>query len=150
VKKFRFRLQKVLDVRRIRERQEQEKLHQAIHRRMEEEKRLGLLDKEERDMLQMMRSGRETSFEIWNYTADTRYRVRIGEAKVKQTGRIQQASEQEEVRRQSVTQARRQTRVLEKLRELRYDEWAREMSRQEDNVLDEIASHRRKVRELAE
>ena len=150
MKKFRFRLQKVLDVRRIRERQEQEKLQQAIRRRMEEEKRLGLLEKEEKDILQIMGKGRQSPFEVWNFTADTRYRVRVGEAKVSQAGRIQHATQQEEVRRQDLTQARRQTRVLEKLRELRHADWKLEVSRQEDKLLDEIATHRRKVRKLAE
>jgi flagellar FliJ protein len=150
MKKFRFRLQKVLDVRRIRERQEQERLQQAIRRRMEEEKRLGLLEKEEKEILQIMSKGRQSPFEIWNFTADTRYRVRVGEAKVSQAGRIQHATQQEEVRRQDLTQARRQTRVLEKLRELRHADWKLEVSRQEDKLLDEIATHRRKVRKLAE
>jgi len=149
VKKFRFRLQKVLDVRRIRERQEQEKLQQAIRRRMEEEKRLGLLEKEEKDILQIMCKGRQSPFEVWNYTADTRYRVRVGEAKASQAGRIQHAAQQEEVRRQDLTQARRQTRVLERLRELRHADWKLEVSRQEDKLLDEIATHRRKMRKLS-
>lgn len=117
---------------------------------MEEEKRFGLLEKEEKEILQIMSKGRQSPFEVWNFTADTRYRVRVGEAKVSQAGRIQHATQQEEVRRQDLTQARRQTRVLEKLRELRHADWKLEVSRQEDKLLDEIATHRRKVRKLAE
>ena len=46
MKKFQFRLQRVLDVRRVRERQQREKLHKAIQQRKGEEKKLGILEKE--------------------------------------------------------------------------------------------------------
>ncbi|MBM3324448.1 MAG: flagellar export protein FliJ [Calditrichaeota bacterium] len=141
MKRFRFRLQKVLDVRRIRERQEQEKLQQAIRRRMQEEKRLDVLEKEVKDILQIMRQKQQTPFEAWAYVADARYRGRVEQAKVVQLQRIEEASRLENSRRQDFTAARRQTRVLEKLKEVRHEEWKREASRQEDKMLDEVAAH---------
>ncbi|MFH1011594.1 MAG: flagellar export protein FliJ [bacterium] len=141
MKRFRFRLQKVLDVRRIRERQELEKLQQAIRRRKQEERRLDVLEKEVREILQIMRQKQQTPFEAWAYVADARYRRRVEEAKVIQIQRIEETARQEESKRQEFTAARRQTRVLEKLREARHEDWKREASRQEDKMLDEVAAH---------
>jgi flagellar export protein FliJ len=72
VKKFLFRLQKVLDVRRIHERREQEALQTAIRKRQEEEKRLGLLEKEVEDIQRVMRENQKNVFEAWVHTADLR------------------------------------------------------------------------------
>ncbi|MBU1706710.1 flagellar export protein FliJ [bacterium] len=146
MKKFLFRLQKVLDVRRIHERREQEVLQKAIRKRHEEEKRLELLEKEVEDIQRVMRENQQNVFEAWVHTADLRYRNRVENAKTVQTGRIHDASQQEEERRNIFTEARRQTRVLEKLRELRQSDWQRDASRYEDKLLDEIAAHTRNLR----
>jgi flagellar FliJ protein len=146
VKKFLFRLQKVLDVRRIHERREQEELQKAISKRQKEEKRLELLDKEMQDIQRDMRENQQNVFEVWVHTADLRYRNRIEHAKTLQTRHIHDASEHEVERRKIFTKARRQTRVLEKLRELRESDWQRDASRYEDKLLDEIAAHTRNLR----
>jgi flagellar biosynthesis chaperone FliJ len=127
MKKFRFRLQKVLDVRRIRERQELERLRDSMRRKRQEEKRLDLLENEVKDLLHTMRQSQQTPFEAWSYAADARYRGRVEQAKT----------------------VRRQTRVLEKLRETRYESWRREASRQEDKMLDEVSVHAYTQGELA-
>lgn len=149
MKKFRFRLQKVLDVRRVHERQQREKLHSAIRRRHAEEKRLGVLKKEVRDIIQVMRENQKAAFEVWTYTADARYRMRMEEAKEAQMGRIHDSAQHEDAERQVFVGARRRTRVLERLRELRHKDWEREASREEDKHLDEIATHAHNLRKSA-
>lgn len=146
MKKFLFRLQKVLDVRRIHERREQEAFQKAIRKRQEEEKRLELLDKEVQDIQRVMRDNQQHVFEAWVHTADLRYRNRVEHAMTVQTGRIHDASEHEAERRKVFTEARRHTRVLEKLRELRQSDWQRDASHHEDKLLDEIAANTRNLR----
>lgn len=148
MKKFKFRLQKVLDVRRIRERQQEEKLQVAIHKRQEEEKRLGLLEKELRDIQQAMLASRQIVFEAWAHTADTQYHTRLVETRNTQMGRIREVAQNEQAIRQEFIETRRNTRVMEKLRELRYDDWKRDVSRWEDKLLDENSNHAHNLRKV--
>jgi flagellar FliJ protein len=149
MKKFRFRLQKVLDVRRVKERQQQERLHNAIRQRQTEEKRLGVLEKEISDIVRVMRENQKTAFEVWSYSADAQYRARVEQAKDAQRGRADDSMQHEEAERTAFVGARRRTHVLEKLRELRHKDWEREASREEDKHLDEIATHANNLRKSA-
>ncbi len=144
MKKFKFKLNKVLEVRQIEEDQAQQLLIEA----QEKEKRikeeiLGLQDKQN-DLYQYLRNSEGITLE-----ENLLYRkfIQINRQNIKD-GEKSLLAQQEEVRlvRGDFLEKRKKREVLEKLKEKNYKRHYKEMLLKEQKVLDEIGNRAQGIR----
>jgi len=134
--KFKFRLEKVLHVRKM---EEDEARNKVLHRQKElreEEERLQVLRRERQDVLEFGRSQDDLVLRAAAYQYLERLENRIH--------RQQQVVADCEVRlrqaRSEFFTARQKKKVLENLRARRYEEFVIEQQRAEQKVLDDIGA----------
>jgi flagellar FliJ protein len=145
MKKFAFRLQRVLDLREAQEKVRLGQLGAEQQRLNQEMQKLDVFKGEQVLQLQEARTGRMAPFSVWSQSQDCRYLGRISRVIDYQTGRVNVQKQSVEIARVNYVEARKDTRVLETLREKKMDEWKLERLREEGNILDEVGS--RKTRE---
>ncbi|HEY3295746.1 MAG TPA: flagellar export protein FliJ [bacterium] len=140
MKKFTFRLQKVLALREAREKLRLGEFGREQQKLQDEQARLELFQTEREMQIRDTRSVREQPFSAWSQGISTRYMQRIGRVVDFQQTRVQTQEQALEQARHRYTEARRDTRILEMLREKKVDEWTRENLLDEAKVLDEVGS----------
>jgi flagellar FliJ protein len=139
---FKFRLEKVLDMRLQREKllskQYQELLAQA-----ERERRFLLelqeLQAERREELARKQRGSVEVQEVMNYFT---YLEALAERIEEQVIRVREAEERAEEARQELLRASQERKAVEKLKEQQFEAWRKEQLRVEGVFLDEMASSR--------
>jgi len=139
VKSFRFRLQRVLQLRTT---AEQEAARRLAAARSEEIERRQILD------LMVLRLAEATG-QVIDPPEDLRTAGTIGNLKLAVEGaRLRHASAEEDYRRAAARleaavaafgEARQARRALEKLKEQRHETWEREVERAEQQTIDEVA-----------
>lgn len=139
---FRFRLQKVLDYRQEIEKMEAQKLARYRSIRLEEERALGLLQKEGDELEAYMRSRQECSLDIFSLQAAEHYSCQLQERIGQQEKKIEEAQRQENEQRAEVVEARRRAAVLEKLKEKKKEEYLEQEKLLEQKKVDEISLYR--------
>jgi flagellar export protein FliJ len=143
MKRFAFRLQKILDLRHAREKLKLADLGREQQRLLREQQKLTLFRDEEQSQMDDIRSDRGQPFSIWLQQANCRYLVRIGRVIEFQVGRVHEQTRSVETARGRYVEAHRDTQVLERLRDKRREEWTQETLHEEAVILDEIGSRRR-------
>ena len=139
MKRFSFRLQKVLD---LREAVERKKLGEfgSEQKKLEHEKdKLGLFCREEEIHVQAVRAEQVQPFRIWTQKANHQYLRRIERVIEFQEGQVQTQTRAVVSARLNYIEARRDTKTIEQLRTKKIQEWTIESSREEDKMLDEFA-----------
>lgn len=142
MKRFSFRLERVLQLREMAEREQARALAQAL--REEEERRAAALAGEAR-LAQARHQFLETPRELSQ--AGTLQNLDLAvEALTAELRRLaehhEQSLERLEAERSQFEQARMARRVIERLREQRREAWGEELSRHEQDVSDEVALQR--------
>lgn len=142
MKKFQFRLEKVLDLRKVNEEKAQQKLVDAHKLKVAKERNLdaantaaGVQTEQFRELL----SSGTTAGDALQYH---RYGMQL-QRKVRESAmEVQRAEEVVTDRRRELTEASRQKKTLETLREHRREEYQLESARVEQTALDEEAGQR--------
>lgn len=140
MKKFAFRLQRVLKLRETHEKLRRGEFGREQQRLMDEQSRLEFFRSERELQMCEARVVREQPFSIWSQGISCRYLHRIGHVVEYQQSRVQNQEHAVEGARTRYTEARRDTRILEILREKKMDEWKREYLLDEGKLLDEVGS----------
>jgi flagellar protein FliJ len=143
MKKFNFRLQRVLNLREASEKQRLNEFGQQQQILRREQEKLDLFHGEQRAQLEEMQVSRAREFVAWSFQSGQRYIVRIGRVLELQTQRVHGQEKVVETARETYLMARRETSVLEHLRERRQEEWDKLMLQEEGKVLDDVGQHRR-------
>jgi len=142
MKKFQFRLQRVLKLREANEKLKLGELGREQQRLMDEQTRLELFQGEKELQIRETRAVREQPFSVWAQGINHRYLQRIGRVVEYQQTRVNEQKSAVEEARVTYTEARRETRVLEMLRDKKKEEWTREVLSEEAKELDEVGSRR--------
>jgi flagellar protein FliJ len=142
VKKFVFRLQRVLKLREAHEKQRLGEFGREQQRLMEEENKLKLFRTEREMQINEARAERTEPFSAWSQGVSHRYLLRIGNVVDFQQTRVQNQEQSVTRARLRYMDARRDTRILEILREKKTDEWRAESLSEEAKVLDEVGSRK--------
>jgi flagellar export protein FliJ len=143
VKRFAFRLQRVLDIRAAREKIKLAEFGKEQQRLAMEREKLNVFANEQESQLVSMRQDQVTPYAAWAQQANSRYLVRIGRVIEYQTGRVESQSQAMETARGRYMAAHRDTQALEKLRESHFREWTSETLREEGRTLDEVGSRKK-------
>jgi flagellar protein FliJ len=148
MKKFAYRLQRVLDLRAAQEQVRLAEFGREQQALIKEQQKLDVFRGEEALQMQEARSERHAPFSIWSQTLDCRYLHRISRVIDYQTGRVEKQKQAVDGARTVYLDAHKETRVLEILREKKLDEWKVDSIRDEYNVLDEVSSRKTGDEEL--
>ncbi len=143
MKKFAFRLQRVLDIRAAREKIKLAEFGREQQRLVAEREKLELFTGEKELQLAEMQASVSEPFAAWAQHTNCRYLQRIGRVIEFQAGRVEAQSEAVEGARGRYVAARRDTQALEKLRETHFRDWTVESLRDEGRILDEVGSRKR-------
>jgi flagellar protein FliJ len=143
MKKFAFRLKRVLDLRVAHEKMKLADFGREQQALRSESEKLALFQTEAESQFAEIRADRAAPFAVWNQNVNGRYLARIGRVVEFQSQRVRQQECSVETARLIYLDARRDTRVLEKLRETQWQDWNVESLREENNVLDEVGGRRK-------
>lgn len=143
MKRFIFRLQRILELRRARENASLAELGRELQRLTLENEKLDLFSTERDSQLQETRDGRSEPFTAWTQTANIRYLERVGRAIEFQTHAVRRQETNVCTVRRRFHERRRDTQALEQLRDKRKGEWQVDVLREEGKILDEVGSRRK-------
>jgi flagellar FliJ protein len=146
---FRFRLERVHDIRRQKERGAQEELATALGRQAGEEANLGQVDATIEDARERFRSAASGRGELQPGTdlaATNAYLERLAGRRAVAVRDLNASRDEVGRRRSDLEAAARERQALDRLRDRRREEHEREIARAESAQLDElaIAGHRRR------
>ncbi|MBK8005960.1 MAG: flagellar export protein FliJ [Gemmatimonadetes bacterium] len=142
MKRFTFRLERLLQ---LREAAEQERARELASARHEEEARRNDAEEAARRLEEARRQAAESHAGYMQAGTLRNLELSIGALTVQRQAAAQQheqSLERLEAERQQYEAARRDRRVIERLREQRHAAWGEEYNRWEQGVLDETASTR--------
>ncbi len=144
MRSFRFSLEPVLSYRRQVEEMRKREFalaHRAMREHME---RLQSLFVEEARVKGDLRVQEAGALDLGEIRAQRRYLAAVVRRIVAAREQAQRRAEEQAVARAAYLKAGRERRVLERLRERRHEDWAREASREEQKFMDEIAGRTRR------
>lgn len=140
MKRFAFRLQRILDLRRATEEQILAQFGREQMRLRDEQLRLTLFRDEQETQMTEVATDRQEPFTVWSQAATCRYLQRVSRVIEFQSGRVAQQCGQVDAARGVYLRARQDTTILERLREKRHADWLKDELRDEGKILDEIGS----------
>ncbi|MFZ5924105.1 MAG: flagellar export protein FliJ [Bacillota bacterium] len=139
---FEFRLQKLLEVRRLREnlrRQELAEARQALDR---ERSTLARLEEACEEVVQELRAGSEGALDVDRIAIYHRYLGLLTRHIEDQRAAVDRLAREEASKRAAVIAARRERMMVEKLKERAYARYREEVARMEQAFLDEVSTIR--------
>ena len=140
MKKFAFRLQKVLDVHKLHEREKLGMLGKEQNLLEMEKMKLELFRRETETHIDSVRAEQGQPFKIWSQNLNQSYSRRIRGIVEYQQGQVVRQHQAVENARTHYIEARRDTKKIEQIKEKRFDDWKKDFDREETNMLDEFAS----------
>ena len=144
-KVFKFRLERLLEVRKLREdiaRQETAKAVQAVREQNENLMRTLREDQEGKDALRALKQKEMDLVQIRlqeGYLGSLERKIR------REFGHLQELTHAEAEARRALTEARKKVRVLERLRERQHTAYRYDLDREEQKVLDEVGQRMRRL-----
>lgn len=139
-KRFAFRLERLLEIRRTFEDRLKRELG-AANRAIYDKQRdiLQLLVEEDRTKVELRRI-KIRELDLVEIRMNEQYLNAVGRKIVREYRTLQQLQEAATAKRRELTEASKGVRVLERLREKKFEEWRRETDLEERKFLDEVAS----------
>lgn len=136
MQKFVFNMQKILNLRKFEEKQAQAELGKAVSAETRIQDTLNLIARQNVQTVQNA-SGIKNPLELYNLN---NYLRLLSQRKEKLLQELAQAHIETEQKREKMREAMLKVKALEKLREVRQNEWAQENRRREEKELDDIAN----------
>jgi flagellar FliJ protein len=143
MKRFVFRLQRILELRQAREKASLAELGRELHRLRQENQKLDLFRGELEVQINETRTARADSFAAWTQAVNARYLRRVDRAIEFQTDTVARQERSVEAARSRFHERKRDTKVLDQLRDKKRDEWWTDVLREEAKALDEVGSRRK-------
>ncbi|WP_178841357.1 flagellar export protein FliJ [Treponema berlinense] len=136
MQKFVFNMQKILNLRKFEEKQAQAELGKAVSAETRIQDTLNLIARQNVQTVQNA-SGIKNPLELYNLN---NYLRLLSQRKEKLLQELAQAHIETEQKREKMREAMLKVKALEKLKEVRQNEWAQENKRREEKELDDIAN----------
>ena len=143
MRRFQFRLQKVIEARRFKEEIAKKNLAMAQIALNEELQRLERLEALYGDAMLQMEAHMEGQVNVADVLLYIAYISSLSEQISGQQHKIAQCAEEVEHKRHMLVEASKDKKMLERIREDRYSAYLQEASRAEQAAMDEIAQHDR-------
>ncbi len=146
MKKFRFRFEKILTIRRETEDRLKMELAEAENRRQRLHQQKKTLIEEERSFYESI-AREEDRFNTWYRQQMDRARTYYGQEKERLEGELQRVTAHVIAKRQEVTEAMQERKTMEKLREKDEARYLEALEASERKVIEEIVNYRSFKRE---
>jgi flagellar export protein FliJ len=138
---FKFRFEKILGVRRLKEDLAEREFAFAVKALREQDRTIAQLRAEAEEGLEALRGLRRNSIDLVQIGRQEAYLLGLERRLQEAAGRLRELSRIESEKRAALTGARQAVEVLEKHRERRLQAHVRESEREERKVLDEVAQN---------
>lgn len=142
MKKYSFRLARVLRIRKVQEKLRQSELTARERALQEQQDKLKLFENERDVQFDSMTLAQKQVLSVARHVADWKYLGRISRVVEFQGEVVQEYDRRKEVAKARFYEAKKRKRALEKLSELHHAEWIRELIRDEQRVADEASTQR--------
>jgi flagellar FliJ protein len=140
-KAFEFRLEKLLELRRLREDVAQRELGEARKAVAEQNRVILAILNEEEAGKKALRELMKKTVNILQLRLQEGYLASLERRLRQEYGRLQELSKTEQEKRKALIEARKGVRVLERFRERQYREYRHELEAEERKFLDEVAQN---------
>jgi flagellar FliJ protein len=140
MKKFKFRLQRVLETKESEERQKKRELGEKQNLLAQEEAVLTQLLAQIDDHEQKQRHSIEVSSNAGDLLRQHRWQLELNKQKKQQLHNINKCEKEVEKARLALVEATREKRVLEKLKEKQLEEYKKYLTAEEQKVLDDVGA----------
>jgi len=140
MKKFKFRLERVLETKVSEERQKKRELGEKLNQLSYEESVLDQLLKQIEEHEKSQRHSIQVSSNAGYLLRQHRWQQELNKKKNEQIRTIARCENDVEKARVALMEATREKRVLEKLKEKQFEEYKKELNAEEQKVLDDIGS----------
>lgn len=151
IRRFHFRLERILSIRRRQEEQERMRFGAAMQAKLQAEMRLEEIRNRMRETIEAAARMMESRVTIEDLRRTHDYRMALLRRESEAESALAEAVCRLETARTALIEARKKKRVLERLRERAHARWRYESENEEQNDLDEIglATHIRKQAAIA-
>ena len=139
VKRFRYRLEPLLKIRRYREKERQKEHAAAVQEVFKQKQELVALDRYRLDTLDHQRSQQVGNFNIADALVCSRYLVKLKRQRMAGTGLLHGLEKEAEKKRRKLVDAARERKIYELLKEKQQLRHRQEIEKQEQKELDEVA-----------
>jgi flagellar export protein FliJ len=147
LKKFDFRLRRVLDIRALQEKVKLTELGRERSKLADEERKLELFKRESDSQLEQIRNEQSREFPTWSQQANLRYLTRLSNVIRFQQNSVSTQSDSVTRVRGEFTDARKRTESLERMQEKKLSEWKQDAIKEEGKRLDEHGARRQSTGE---
>jgi flagellar FliJ protein len=141
MKKFRFRLQKVMELKEEIEKQRKLELSEARRHLMDEKQKLEEMETHNKDCWNTVERI-ETADRVnpWELVCAHRYMHKLEEEMMWQSGKVLEVEAAFDEKRIKLLEASKERKMLEKLKEKRFSTYRTDADRKEQKILDEFAA----------
>ncbi len=152
MKKFQFRLEKLLDIRRYKEKLVENELAKAERKKyILIEKKEGYLNEYEESKLKMRKDEKKKVLTIERMQFYQRFFKRLKSSASSQNKLIMIADEEMKLIHNKLVEARKQKMILERLKEKKLSKYMYELQKEEQNFFDEVGNtsfiHKKRVKD---
>lgn len=141
MKKFRFRLQKLLQVKTYNKMQKQKELSQAERARRMEEAHLAMLHQHLHNEIAALKSQKQDRLNVARLTNSVYYQQRLLSNMATQERVIADAKRKEDIKREKLIEATKEEKTFEKLKERQQDRYLLELDHLLQKENDEISKN---------
>ena len=142
MKKYSFRLARVLRIRKVQEALRHSELTARERALLEQQEKLKLFENERDIQFDSMTLAQKQKMQVTRHLADWKYLGRIARVVEFQGDVVKEFDRGKETAKARYYEAKRRKRALERLSELHHAEWIKEMIREEQKIADEASTLR--------
>lgn len=142
---FRFRMQSMLNLRQQVEEQTKNRMAVAMNRLQMEKDKLMLFKEEKRTVTEELNREASSGITVSNIRRFNAYIGHLNEKVDRQNAVVKQHIRNADKIREELIKAMQDRKVLEKLRERKYEEFGKELLRMEQRAVDELISYKNSI-----
>ncbi len=139
--RFEFRMEPLLKLRKMRQEQSERELAQRLAKMMSDQRQVEALERQILDQYQQIRDQYQAGdIQIMELIADRRYLNQLHQVRHHQLSVLAKSSQLVDKARKHLAEAKKQTDVMQKLKERTYQRFRKEELRRETIALDDLAN----------
>jgi len=139
--RFEFRMEPLLKLRKMRQEQSERELAQRLAKMMSDQRQVEALERQILDQYQQIRDQYQAGdIQIMELIADRRYLNQLHQVRHHQLSVLAKSSQLADKARKHLAEAKKQTDVMQKLKERTYQRFRKEELRRETIALDDLAN----------
>jgi len=137
---FKFRMEPLIKLRKMRQEQAERELSQRLSQMMTHKRQIESLEQQIQNYYQQMRDQHTGEIQISGLIADRRYLNHLHQIRHHQLAAMAKSSQLVDKARRQLAEAKKQTDIMQKLKERMFQRFQKEESRRETILLDDLVN----------